>query len=375
MSPRSVTIRADAIQWNRTDGGVSCMRVFLTGGTGLIGRGIVRTLIARGDTPVILSRAADKARMNPSLRGAEIVQGDPMIAGAWESAVDGCDAAINLVGHNLFAQRWSPEVKAKIRDSRVVGTENLVAAIARSANRPKTLVQASAIGYYGPTGDEELTESSPAGTDFMSEVCVAWEDASKPAESLGLRVPKIRTGVVLAKGEAALGVMTPIFKFGGATPVGGGGSSVAAGRGSPSWLARLLADLKLGRGRQWMSWVHIADIVGLFVEALDNPSANGPINGTAPNPLKNYDFSKELAKAVGRRWVFLPIGPPDLMLKLILGEVAEVVTKGQKVLPRKAEAIGYRFLFPSLPEALADIFGSKPAAAKTNDPVPAEVGR
>ena len=358
------------------------MRVFLTGGTGLIGRGIVQTLIARGDTPVILSRAADKARMNPSLKGAEIIQGDPMMPGAWESAVDGCDAAINLVGHNLFAKRWSPEVKAQIRDSRVVGTENLVAAIARSANRPKTLVQASAIGYYGPTGDEELTESSPAGNDFMAEVCVAWEDAARPAESLGLRVPTIRTGVVLAKGQAALGVMTPIFKFGGATPVGGGG-----GRTDPmsvlrqkSLIGRIIspipwADFKLGRGRQWMSWVHIADIVGLFIEALDNPAANGPINGTAPNPLRNYDFSKELAKAVGRRWVFLPIGPPDCMLKLILGEVAEVVTKGQKVLPRKAESLGYRFLFPSLAGALADIFGSKSAVAKPKELVAAEVGR
>ncbi len=358
------------------------MRVFLTGGTGLIGRGITRTLIARGDTPVILSRAADKARMNESLRGAEIVQGDPMMPGAWESAVDGCEAAINLVGHNLFAQRWSPEVKAKIRDSRVVGTENLVAAIARSANGPKTLVQASAIGYYGPTGDEELTESSPAGNDFMAEVCVAWEDAAKPAESLGVRVPTIRTGVVLAKGQAALGVMTPIFKAGGASPVGGGThrpdvTGVPRRRGL---IRRMLSsipwsDLKPARGRQWMSWVHIDDIVALFVAALDNPSASGPINGTAPNPLRNYDFSKELARAVGRRWVFLPLGPPDGLLKLLLGEVAEVVTKGQKVMPRKAEALGYRYLFPSLPEALADIFAPKQTAAKSKGPVPAELAR
>jgi uncharacterized protein len=358
------------------------MRVFLTGGTGLIGRGIVRVLIGRGDTPVILSRASDKARLNPALRGAEIVQGDPGIAGPWESAVDGCDAAINLVGHNLFAQRWTPEVKAKIRDSRVVGTENLVAAIARSANRPKTLVQASAIGYYGPTDDEELTESSPAGKDFMAEVCVAWEDAAMPAESMGLRVPKIRTGVVLAKGEAALGVMTPIFKYlpGGAAPVGGGGVTRDEDRVRRSRVMRILlpippSQLKPGRGKQWMSWVHIADIVGLFIEALDNSAANGPINGTAPNPVRNHDFSKELAKAVGRKWLFLPFGPPDVMLNLVLGEVAEVVTKGQKVLPRKAEALGYRFRFPTLPGALAEIFAPKSSTAKAEKPVLAEIAR
>lgn len=334
------------------------MRVFFTGGTGLIGRHLSRTLIARGDTPVILSRTADKARLNPALKGAEVVQGDPGVSGPWEAAVEGCDAAINLVGHNLFAQRWSPEVKAKIRDSRVVGTENLVAAINRAPNRPKTLVQASAIGYYGPTGDEELTEDSPPGKDFMAEVCVEWEAAARPAESLGLRVATLRTGVVLAKGDAALGVMAPIFKWlpGGAAPVGSGKN-----------------PLLPARGQQWMSWIHLADIAGLFLFALDTPGASGPINGTAPNPARNYDFSKELAKAVGRKWVFAPIGPPDAMLNLVLGEVAQVVTKGQKVLPKKAQKLGYRFEFPELPGALADIFGNAPRSEAKAKPEAAGV--
>lgn len=330
------------------------MRVFLTGGTGLIGRGIVKVLISRGDTPVILSRQADKARLNPSLKNAEIIQGDPSTLGSWESSLNGCAAAINLVGHNLFAERWSPDVKAKIRDSRVVATENLVSALNRATDRPKTLVQASAIGFYGPTEDQELTETSSAGQDFMSEVCVAWENAAKPAESLGLRVPRIRTGVVLSKGEAALGVMTPIFKWlpGGAAPVGSGKNPMMP-----------------ARGRQWMSWIHIDDIVGLFVEALDNPAANGPINGTAPNPVRNYDFSKELAKALGRRWVFAPIGVPDAVLKTVLGEVAEVVTKGQKVLPNKALAMGYRYRFPQLADALADLFGQASTSTEKAKPV------
>lgn len=271
--------------------------------------------------------------------------------------VDGCDAVVNLVGHNLFAQRWSDEVKAKIRDSRVVATEHVVEAIARASNRPKTLVQASAIGYYGPTGDEELTEDSKPGDDFMARVCREWEEAAKPVESLGVRLATIRTGVVLAKGEAALGVMTPIFKYlpGGAAPVGSGKNAMMP-----------------GSGKQWMSWVHLDDIVGLFLFALDNSEATGPINGTAPNPLTNHDFSKALAKAVGRGWAFLPIGPPDFMLNLVLGEVAQVVTKGQKVLPKKAERLGYRFLFPEIGPALADIFGPK-AAPRAKAPEPAAV--
>lgn len=332
------------------------MRVFLTGGTGLIGRLLTRSLIARGDTPVILSRSADKARLKPALKGAEIIQGDPMVTGAWESAVDGCDAAINLVGHNLFAERWSPEVKAKIRDSRVVSTDHLVAAISRSALKPKTMVQASAIGFYGPTGDEELTESSPAGHDFMAEICVEWENAAKAAEGLGVRVPLIRTGVVLAKGEAALGVMTPIFKYlpGGAAPVGSGKNALAP-----------------AKGQQWMSWIHLADIASLFLFALDTQGATGPINGTAPNPVRNYDFSKALAKAVGRKWLFSPIGPPDAMLNLVLGEVAQVVTKGQKVLPKKAQELGYRFQFPELPGALANLFEKSAKTQTMPTPEPA----
>lgn len=331
------------------------MRVFLTGGTGLIGRRIARELISRGDTPVILSRSADKARLNPALKGAEIVQGDPSFPGPWESAVSGCAAAINLVGHNIFSQRWSPEVKAKIRDSRVVGTENLVAAIGRAPDRPKALVQGSAIGYYGPTGDEDLTEASKPGTDFMAEVCIAWEAAAQPAEAMGLRVPKVRTGVVLAKGEGALGVMTPLFKMQlGASPIGSGSNR-----------------FKPGTGRQWMSWIHIADIVGLFLEALDNPNASGPINGTAPNPVRNVDFSRALAKTVAPFGIMAPIGPPDFMLKLILGEVADVVAKGQKVLPRKAESLGYRFKFPELAGALADLFGKAPAVEKRPETVTA----
>ncbi len=328
------------------------MRVFITGGTGLIGRHIVGRLLERGDQPVILTRRADEVRRKPEMRQARMVQGNPMETGAWEEEIDGCDAVINLVGHNLFADRWSPSVKQKIRDSRIYSTEHVVSAIGKAKNPPKTLVQASAIGFYGPHEDEELTESSPSGTDFMAVVCREWEDAAAIAANHGVRVASIRTGVVLAKGEAALGVMTPIYKWlpGGAAPVGSGGNS-----------------FKPGTGSQWMSWIHIEDIVGIFLLALDTAKAVGPINGTTPHPVRHLEFGKALAKVLWRP--FIPIGPPDAALELLIGEVAQVVTKGQKVLPNKALELGYAFKYPEILAAITAIFAkvkpsvvSRPAA-------------
>jgi uncharacterized protein (TIGR01777 family) len=329
------------------------MRVFVTGGTGLIGRNLVRRLLERGDQVVVLSRQADRVRRDPAIRPVQVVQGDPSVAGGWGSEVDGCDAVINLVGHNIFAERWRPEVRRKIRDSRVYSTEHVVSAIDKAHARPKVLVQASAIGYYGSRGDEDLTESSPPGSDFMAVVCREWQEAAAPAESLGVRIATIRTGVVLAKGEGALGVMTPIFKWlpGGAAPVGSGESG-----------------FKPAKGRQWLSWIHIDDIAGIFLAALDNAEAHGPINGTAPNPVRNAEFGKALARVLRRP--FLPVGPPDAVLEVVLGEVAQVVTKGQKVLPEKAQQLGYVFKYPDLLPALQAIFAKAPAAPR---PAPARV--
>jgi uncharacterized protein len=313
------------------------MRVFITGGTGMIGRRLVRRLIGRGDSPVILSRNADETRRDPKLKDVEVVQGDPSKAGPWQNKVDGCDAVFNLAGQNVFAARWTAEVKRQIRDSRVFGAENVVAAIRKAGNPPKVLVQGSAIGYYGPHDDEALTESSPAGSDFLAVVCRELEESAGQVEPLGVRLATIRTGVVLAKGEGALRIMVPIFKLGGATPVGNGGHA-----------------FRPARGRQWMSWIHADDILGLFLLALDDPEARGPINGTSPNACRNVDFSRALAKELHRP--FIPIGPPDLALEVMLGEVAKAVTKGQKVLPTRALQLGYRFLHPELVGALRAVF-------------------
>jgi uncharacterized protein (TIGR01777 family) len=323
------------------------MRVFITGGSGLIGRHLVEKLIERGDQPVILSRRSDQIRRDPAMRGRTVVQGDPTTTGRWESELDGCDAVVNLAGQNLFGQRWSAEVKRGIRDSRVYTTEKVVAAIGRAKSRPKVLVQASAIGYYGPHGDEELTEESPSGSDFMAVVCREWEEAARPAESLGVRLARIRTGIVLARGAGALGVMTPIFRWLplGAAPIGSGGGLLGP-----------------ARGQQWMSWIHLDDIVGILLLALDNPQATGPINGTAPSPVRNAEFSKALANVLWRPC--MPIGPPDALLELLLGEVAQVITRGQKVLPARALALGYSYRFPELPRALRALFAPLPPAPR-----------
>lgn len=343
------------------------MRVFLTGGSGLIGKRIVRDLVARGDEPIVLSRRSESLRLKPAMQGVEVVQGDPTIPGPWEKAIEGVDAVINLVGHGIFLERWNDEVRKKIRDSRVNSTQNLVSAIQRAEAKPKVLVSGSAIGYYGPHGDEPLNEASPPGADFMAEVCKAWEASAAPVTAAGVRLAIVRTGVVLAREEGALKVMLPLFRLGLASPIGSKGS------------------LLPGKGLQWFSWIHIDDIAGIFLAALDQPSASGPINGTAPNPLRNVDFSRSLTQAVKTHASILgkvkfppfmvPFGPPDLVLGIVLGGVAEAIVKGQKVLPEAALALGYTFKFPHAAEALADLLARKtaPSAAQKPEPVAAGV--
>jgi uncharacterized protein (TIGR01777 family) len=307
---------------------------------------LIRSLLKSGASPVVVSRHSDVLRRDREARDYEVVQGDVGVPGRWQEAVDGCDAVVNLAGHNLFAERWNAEVKRKIRDSRVYGSEHVASAIESARNRPRVLVQGSAIGYYGPHGDEELDERSPSGSDFLAVVCREWEEASASVESLGVRRAIVRTGLVLSPEGGALKTMTPIFKIGPGAPIGGG-----VGMGPAT-------------GSQWMSWIHIDDIVGIFELALNHPDASGPINGTAPNPVRNADFSRELSRALRKPYTpwrfFVPIGPPNPLLHMMLGEVADVIAKGQRVLPMKAASLGYHFEHPDLPEALQDLFKPRP---------------
>ncbi len=328
------------------------MRVFLTGGSGLIGRHLAKRLTENGHTPVILSRHTDTLRRKPELRSYQFVQGDPTVSGRWQHEVDGCDVVVNLAGHNLFSERWNAEVKRKIRDSRVHATQQIAAAIKLARKPPAALVQGSAIGYYGPHGDEEVTESNPSGTDFLSVVCREWEETAHEVEDSGTRLAIIRTGIVLAHGEGALAQMLLPFKLGPGMPIGSGGK------------------FGLASGQQWMSWIHIDDIVGLFLMAVENQAATGPINGTAPNPVRNADFSKTLSNLLWKPtapWrVFLPLGfMPDAALQLLLGEVATVLTAGARVLPARAQSLGYQFKYPQLVDALKAALAPPPKPVET----------
>ena len=307
------------------------MRVFVTGGTGLVGRRLLKRLLDRGDQAVVLTRRAGHARELFGSR-AVVVEGDPMRGGDWMDAVGDCDAVIHLAGENVFGRRWNADFKKLLHDSRILSTQLVVEALRRKPlrvdGRPKSLVNASAIGFYGPHDDEELTEESLPGSDFLANLCVEWEKAARAAESAGVRVAMIRVGVVLDKEGGALAKLLTPFKLGVGGPV--------------------------GSGRQWMSWIHHADLVGLFLLALDNPDAVGPINGTAPNPLTNREFGKVLGRVLHRPSF---VWTPGLALRMLVGEAGTLVTTGQRVLPRRALDLGYAFEYPALEAALAQILG------------------
>src|SRR5437588_5462922 len=305
------------------------MQIFVTGGTGLVGSRLVRQLAARGDQVAVLSRRPDTARERLG-QAVTVVAGDPMHRGAWMDATANCDAMVHMAGENIFARRWGTAFKELLRTSRIQSTENVVQALARRPRtdngQAKVLVNASAIGYYGPRSDEELDENSPPGDDFLAHICIDWEKAARAAEAHGVRVAIVRVGVVLDKEGGALKQMLTPFKLG----IGG----------------------RTGSGRQWVSWIHHADLVGILLRALDSAAATGPINGTAPNPLPNRDFAKALGRALHRP-TFMPT--PAFALRMMLGEVSQLVTTGQRVLPRQAQGLGYSFRFPTIDAALNDI--------------------
>jgi uncharacterized protein (TIGR01777 family) len=302
------------------------MRIFLTGGTGLVGGRLVRKLRERGDQVVVLSRRPEAAKQ---LWGEQctIVAGDPMQAGDWMNAVRDCDGVIHLAGEGIFNRRWNQAFKDLLYQSRIKSTENIVAAMKQSA-AAKVLVNASAIGYYGAHGDEELTEESPPATDFMAKICVDWEKAAQAATAHGARVVMVRIGVVLDPNGGALQKMLTPFKMFVGGPV--------------------------GSGKQYMSWIHNEDLCGLILFALDHAELSGPVNGTAPHPVTNKEFSQALGKVLGRP-SFLPT--PGFALRVTLGEVAEIITQGQRVLPRKALAAGYPFKFAEIETALRELLG------------------
>jgi uncharacterized protein len=301
------------------------VQVTVTGATGLVGRWLLEALAARGARVTVLSRDTDRARSTLSAAddaSVRAVRWDPLTEPAPPDALAGADAVVHLAGEPI-AQRWSSRVRSAIRESRVRGTAHLVSGIERADPRPQTLISASAVGYYGPHGEEPLDESAPPGSDFLAQVCLAWEAEAQRATELGLRVALMRTGVVLDPGAGALAKMLPPFRLGIGGPVAG--------------------------GRQYISWVHPADVAAMIVAAIEDERWSGPFNATAPEPLTNRDFSHALGRALARP-AFTPV--PALALRLRYGEMADIVTSGSRAMPAKALVLGYEFEHPALDGAL-----------------------
>lgn len=302
------------------------MRVTITGATGLIGASLVASLHEREAQVTVLTR--DPAHARARLGEVEALAWDPLSEAAPTQALAGRDAVVHLAGEPV-AQRWSAKVKQAIRDSRTIGTGNLIEGLARAqaaegTGAPHTLISSSAIGYYGDHGEEPLDEDAPPGNDFLAQVCVEWEAAAALAhERLGLRAVQVRTGVVLDRSGGALAKMLPAFRLGVGGPVAG--------------------------GHQYMSWIYAEDVVGMMLAALEDERWSGPINATAPEPVTNREFSKALGSVL-RRPSLLPV--PGFALRALYGDMAEIVTSGARVMPAKPLVLGYEFSHPQLHEAL-----------------------
>jgi hypothetical protein len=284
------------------------MNVAITGASGMIGKRLRERLEESGHTTLSIPRAAGDSALGEILASA--------------------DAVVHLAGEPV-AQRWTKAAKKRISDSRVEGTRRLVSALSSQSKRPRVLVCASAVGYYGSRGDQILTETSAAGDDFLAGVVVGWEEAAQSAESLGIRVVRLRFGMVLGPGGALPKLLTP-FRFG----VGG----------------------KLGSGHQWMAWIHIEDAVNLTLFAMGYAAIRGAVNATAPHPVTNEEFTTRLA-IVLHRPAILPV--PSFALKLALGEMSEMVLASQRVLPTRAKSAGFRFQYPELRAALENLLANR----------------
>lgn len=295
------------------------MKILVTGGTGLVGRALVSALEKEKHEVTLLARSE-------SVQAPRILW-DPERGAMDTRLLEGFHAVVHLAGESIASSRWTPAVKERILESRVRGTFFLADALAKCVRPPKVLVCASAIGFYGDRGEERLTEDSSAGTGFLPDVCRAWESACSPAVAKGIRVANVRFGVVLSPKGGALKKMLLPFKLG----LGG----------------------KIGSGRQWWSWVSLEDVVGAVRHVLSTDSLSGPINVTAPTPVTNDDFTKELGRALHRP-TFLPM--PAFAAKLALGEMAEsLLLASARVEPKKLLASGYAFRTPTLAEALSAV--------------------
>ncbi len=304
------------------------MKVAVTGATGFVGSRLVQRLHDAGHQVKIFTRNSERARKVfpiSAFKHVEIVNYTPQVSGDWQAAISGCDGVINLAGEAI-SERWTPERKREIMNSRVKGTEKVVEAIGKADIKPKVLVSASAIGFYGTSETAEFYETSePIKQDFLSQVCQAWEQAADKVSAHGTRLVTVRIGIVLGMGGAIAKMITPF---------------------------RLYAGGPIGSGQQWFSWVHLDDLVSLFMQGLIDENMSGVYNGTAPHPVRMSELCDALGKVMNRpSW--LPV--PDFVIETLLGDGAIVVLEGQKVLPERTQATGFSFAYPKVDIALRDI--------------------
>jgi uncharacterized protein (TIGR01777 family) len=305
------------------------MRVVLAGATGYIGRPLTSLLHESGHQVLVLTR--DTSQGGGQAPGVETAQWDGRTAsGSWTAALEGADAIVNLSGANIGAQRWTEERKGELLRSRQQPAAAITEALGAlpAERRPRVLVGASGIDYYGDRGDEEVTEESAPGDSFLARLCVQWEAAHRDAEPLGLRVVLMRTGVVLGRDAEVVKRLALPF--------------------------RLFAGGPLGSGKQWLAWIHLDDIVGLYRLAVENEAAQGPLNAVAPDARRMKDVAREVGRVLGRpSWA----PAPAFALKTVLGEQADLVLHGRKAVPQRALALGYEYKYPDLPGALAQALG------------------
>ncbi len=303
-------------------------RIFITGGTGFVGSTLCRELVAKGHQVTVLTRELSRAKTLP--RGVNAVEGDPTLPGPWQEMVGSHEVIINLAGKSIFT-RWTKKAKQLIRESRLLTTRNLVDALAARKGEDTLLLSTSAVGYYGFHGDEELDENSPPGEDFLATLARDWETEAYKAQDHGVRVITCRFGIVLGREGGALKKMVKPFRMG--------------------------IGARLGSGEQWFSWIHEIDLASIYLFLAEKQRISGPVNCTAPEPIKNRYLTEALAHVL-KKPLFMP-AVPGLLLRIMMGEFGSILLEGQRVLPKRLLAMGYRFKFPTIRIALQDLLSDQ----------------